>query len=32
MIRSILFATDLGIYAPVVMQHALGLARSFKAD
>lgn len=32
MIRSILFATDLGIYAPVVMQHALGLARSFSAD
>ncbi len=32
MIRSILYATDLGIYAPVVMQHALGLARSFKAD
>ncbi|MCU1729825.1 universal stress protein [Pseudomonas sp. 7P_10.2_Bac1] len=32
MIRSILYATDLGIYAPVVMQHALELARSFKAD
>ena len=32
MIRSILFATDLGIYAPVVLQHALGLARSFSAD
>ncbi|MBW3504087.1 MULTISPECIES: universal stress protein [unclassified Pseudomonas] len=32
MIRSILYATDLGVYAPVVMQHALGLARSFGAD
>ncbi|MEB0207013.1 universal stress protein [Pseudomonas sp. CCC3.1] len=32
MIRSILYATDLGIYAPVVMQHALGLSRSFSAD
>ena len=32
MIRSILFATDLGIYAPVVMQHALGMARTFGAD
>ena len=32
MIRSILYATDLGIYAPVVMQHALGMARSFNAD
>lgn len=32
MIRSILYATDLGIYAPVVMQHALGLARTFAAD
>ena len=32
MIRSILYATDLGIYAPVVMQHALGLAHSFNAD
>lgn len=32
MIRSILYATDLGIYAPVVMQHALGLARAFTAD
>jgi len=31
MIRSILYATDLGVYAPVVMQHALGLARSFGA-
>lgn len=32
MIRSMLYATDLGVYAPVVLQHALGLARSFKAD
>lgn len=32
MIRSILYATDLGIYSPVVMQHALGLASSFGAD
>lgn len=32
MIRSILYATDLGVYAPIVMQHALGLARSFSAD
>lgn len=32
MIRSILYATDLGIYAPIVMQHALGLARGFNAD
>lgn len=32
MIRSMLYATDLGLYAPVVMQHALELARSFDAD
>lgn len=32
MIRSILYATDLGIYAPVVMQHALGMALNFRAD
>ena len=32
MIRSMLFATDLGLYAPYVMQHALELARTFKAD
>ena len=32
MIRSILYATDLGIYAPVVLQHALELARTFAAD
>jgi len=27
-----LFATDLGLYAPYVMQHAVALARTFKAD
>ena len=32
MIRSMLFATDLGLYAPYVMQHALALARTFKAE
>lgn len=32
MIRSMLYATDLGVYAPYVMQHALALARSFSAD
>ncbi|UFH48106.1 universal stress protein [Pseudomonas sp. KNUC1026] len=32
MIRSMLYATDLGVYAPYVLQHALALARSFKAD
>ncbi|WP_248804568.1 universal stress protein [Pseudomonas sp. MWU13-2100] len=32
MIHSMLYATDLGLYAPYVMQHALGLARTFKAD
>jgi len=32
MIRSILYATDLGIYAPVVLQQARGMARSFRAD
>ncbi len=32
MIRSMLYATDLGHYAPVVMQHALALARTFKAE
>ena len=32
MIRSMLFATDLGLYAPYVMQHARELARTFKAD
>lgn len=32
MIGSMLYATDLGLYAPYVMQHALALARTFKAD
>lgn len=32
MIRSMLYATDLGLYAPLVMQHALALARTFDAD
>ena len=32
MIRSMLYATDLGHYAPVVLQHALALARTFKAE
>ena len=32
MIRSMLYATDLGLYAPFVMQHALALARTFNAD
>ncbi|MGO4002655.1 MULTISPECIES: universal stress protein [Pseudomonas] len=32
MIRSMLYATDLGLYAPFVMQHALALARTFKAE
>jgi nucleotide-binding universal stress UspA family protein len=32
MIHSMLYATDLGVYAPYVMQHALALARTFKAD
>lgn len=32
MIRSMLYATDLGLYAPYVMQHALALARTFSAD
>ncbi|MFF7709340.1 universal stress protein [Pseudomonas sp. NPDC007930] len=32
MIRSMLYATDLGVYAPYVLQHALALARSFKAE
>ena len=29
MIRAMLYATDLGVYAPFVMQHALALARTF---
>ncbi|MBH3425055.1 MULTISPECIES: universal stress protein [Pseudomonas] len=32
MIRSMLYASDLGVYAPYVMQHALAMARTFKAD
>ena len=32
MIRSMLYATDLGLYAPYVLQHALSLARTFEAD
>lgn len=32
MIRSMLYATDLGVYAPYVLQHALALARTFKAE
>lgn len=31
MVRSMLYATDLGLYAPYVMQHALALARTFNA-
>ncbi|WPO98546.1 universal stress protein [Pseudomonas sp. HR96] len=32
MIRSMLYATDLGLYAPLVLQHALSMARTFKAN
>ncbi|WP_040260768.1 MULTISPECIES: universal stress protein [Pseudomonas] len=32
MIRSMLYATDLGAYAPFVLQHALVLARRFSAE
>ncbi|MDG9927049.1 MULTISPECIES: universal stress protein [Pseudomonas] len=32
MLRSILYATDLGLYAPYVLQHALSLARAFQAE
>ncbi len=32
MLRSILYATDLGLYAPYVLQHALALARAFNAE
>ncbi|WP_373388302.1 universal stress protein [Pseudomonas alcaligenes] len=32
MLRSILYATDLGLYAPYVLQHALALARAFRAE
>jgi nucleotide-binding universal stress UspA family protein len=31
MIRSILYATDLGLYGPYVLQHALSITRAFKA-
>jgi nucleotide-binding universal stress UspA family protein len=32
MIRSILYATDLGLYAPYVLQHALTLTHAFNAE
>ncbi|MNM96395.1 Universal stress protein family protein [compost metagenome] len=32
MIHSILYATDLGLYAPYVLQHALSLARAYDAE
>jgi len=32
MLRSILYATDLGLYAPYVLQHALALTRAFRAE
>ncbi|WP_312933968.1 universal stress protein [Pseudomonas sp.] len=32
MIRSLLYASDLGVYAPFVMQHALAMARTFDAS
>lgn len=32
MIRSILYATDLSLYAPYVLQHALSLSRAFQAE
>lgn len=32
MIRSILYATDLGLYASYVLQHGLSLARAFGAE
>ncbi|SHN17216.1 Nucleotide-binding universal stress protein, UspA family [Pseudomonas asturiensis] len=32
MVRSMLYATDLGLYAPYVTQHALALARTFNAE
>ena len=32
MLRSILYATDLGLYAPYVLQHALSLAKAFGAE
>ena len=30
--RSMLYASDLGVHAPCVLQHALAMARAFKAD
>ncbi|MDU4251370.1 MULTISPECIES: universal stress protein [Pseudomonas] len=32
MIRTILYATDLGLYAPYVLQHAFSLARAYGAE
>ena len=32
MIRSMLYATDLGLYSPYVLQHAVSLARTFNAQ
>lgn len=32
MIRSILYATDLGLYSAYVLQHGLSLARAYSAD
>jgi nucleotide-binding universal stress UspA family protein len=32
MVQSILYATDLGLYAPYVLQHSLSLARAFQAQ
>ncbi|MBB2496070.1 universal stress protein [Aquipseudomonas ullengensis] len=32
MFRSILYATDLGLYAPYVLQHAMTLARAYQAE
>lgn len=32
MISSILYATDLSLYAPYVLQHALSLGRAFRAE
>ncbi|HSC84100.1 MAG TPA: universal stress protein [Pseudomonas sp.] len=32
MFRSILYATDLGLYAPYVLQHAMTLARTYQSE
>lgn len=32
MIRTMLYATDLGLHSPYVLQHALALARTFNAE